>query len=54
LVSTLHQKLAEVDVPNARRHETNTFTCFAYLTFSENDMHQIADALEKVIRAYSK
>jgi dTDP-4-amino-4,6-dideoxygalactose transaminase len=44
----------QVDVPNARWHETHTFTCFAYPTFSEDDMHQIADALEKVIKAYRK
>ncbi len=41
-----------VDVPNARWHETHTFTCFAYPTFSEEDMEQIGDALEKVIIAY--
>ena len=45
---------SQVDVPNARWHESHTFTCFAYPTFSEEDMHQIADALEKVIRAYRK
>lgn len=45
---------SQVEVPNALWHETHTFTCFAYPTFSEDDMHQIADALEKVIRAYSK
>jgi dTDP-4-amino-4,6-dideoxygalactose transaminase len=43
-----------VDVPNARWHEAHTFTCFAFPTFSEDDMVQIADALEKVIRAYSR
>jgi dTDP-4-amino-4,6-dideoxygalactose transaminase len=42
-----------VDVPNARWHETHTFTCFAYPTFSEEDMQQIAAALVKVIKAYS-
>ena len=41
------------DVPNARWHEAHTFTCFAYPTFSEADMEQIAAALVKVIRAYS-
>jgi len=45
---------SKVDVPNARWHESHTFTCFAYPTFSEEDMHQIADAIIKVIRAYSK
>ena len=42
-----------VDVPNARWHESHTFTCFAFPTFSEEDMEQIAGALVKVIRAYS-
>jgi dTDP-4-amino-4,6-dideoxygalactose transaminase len=44
---------SKVDVPNARWHEQHTFTCFAYPTFEEADMVQIADALVKVIRAYS-
>ncbi len=44
---------SRVKVPNAMWHETHTFTCFAYPTFSEDDMHQIADALIKVIDAYS-
>jgi dTDP-4-amino-4,6-dideoxygalactose transaminase len=43
-----------VDVPNARWHEEHTFTCFAYPTFTEDDMRQIAAALVKVIRAFSK
>jgi dTDP-4-amino-4,6-dideoxygalactose transaminase len=43
-----------VDVPNARWHEAHTFTCFAYPTFSESDMEQIAAAILKVIRAYEK
>jgi len=43
----------KVDVPNARWHESHTFTCFAYPTYSEDDMRQIADALVKAIRAYS-
>jgi len=45
---------SQVDVPNARWHEDHTFTCFGYPTFSEDDMCQIADALEKVIHAYRK
>jgi dTDP-4-amino-4,6-dideoxygalactose transaminase len=45
---------SKVEVPNARWHEEHTFTCFAFPTCSEEDMHQIADALEKVIKAYSK
>ncbi len=45
---------SQVEVPNARWHEKHTFTCFAYPSFTEDDMRQIADALVKVIRAYSK
>lgn len=44
----------KVEVPNALWHETHTFTCFAYPTYTEGDMHQIAQALVKVIKAYSK
>lgn len=44
---------ARVEVPNAVWHESHTFTCFAYPTYSEEDMRQIAAALVKVIRAYS-
>jgi len=43
-----------VEVPNARWHEKHTFTCFAFPTASEDDMEQIADALEKVLKAYAK
>ncbi len=43
-----------VEVPNAVWHESHTFTCFAYPTYTEDDMHQIAAALVKVIKAYSK
>ena len=43
-----------VEVPNALWHEAHTFTCFAYPTFTEEDMHQIAGALAKVIRAFAK
>lgn len=42
----------KVDVPNARWHESHTFTCFAFPTYSEEDMTQIAGALVKVIEAY--
>ena len=45
---------AKVEVPNAVWHQAHTFTCFAYPTFTQEDMEQIADALVKVIRAYSK
>jgi hypothetical protein len=44
---------SKVDVPNARWHEKHTFTCFGFPTSTEEDMRQIADAIEKVIRAYS-
>jgi len=44
---------SKVEVPNAFWHESHTFTCFAYPTFTEDDMRQIAAALVKVIRAYS-
>ena len=43
-----------VEVPNAVWHETHTFTVFAYPTFTEEDMQQIANALVKVIDAYSQ
>ena len=45
---------SKVDVPNAVWHQSHTFTCFAYPTFTEDDMNQIAAALVKVIKAYSK
>jgi dTDP-4-amino-4,6-dideoxygalactose transaminase len=44
---------SKVDVPNARWHETHTFTCFAYPTYTEDDMRQIAAGLVKVIKAFS-
>jgi dTDP-4-amino-4,6-dideoxygalactose transaminase len=43
-----------VDVPNARWHEAHTFTCFAFPTYTESDMEQIAGAILKVIRSYEK
>ncbi len=45
---------SQVEVPNALWHESHTFTCFAYPTFTEEDMHQIAQAILKVIDAYAK
>jgi dTDP-4-amino-4,6-dideoxygalactose transaminase len=42
----------KVSVPNALWHEKHTFTCFAFPTFEEDDMRQIASGLVKVIRAY--
>jgi len=43
-----------VDVPNAKWHESHTFTCFAYPTYTVENCEQIGDALRKVIKAYSK
>jgi dTDP-4-amino-4,6-dideoxygalactose transaminase len=45
---------SRVEVPNARWHEAHTFTCFGFPTFSESDMQQIADAIEKVILRYAR
>jgi dTDP-4-amino-4,6-dideoxygalactose transaminase len=44
---------SKVEVPNALWHESHTFTCFAYPTFTADDMRQIANALLKVIEFYS-
>lgn len=44
----------QVQVPNALWHEKHTFTCFAYPTYSEENCQEIAAALVKVIKAYSK
>jgi dTDP-4-amino-4,6-dideoxygalactose transaminase len=45
---------SKVEVPNAVWHQEHTFTCFAYPTYETHHCEQIADALVKVIRAYSK
>ena len=45
---------SNVEIPNALWHQSHTFTCFAYPTFSAEDCEQIGEALVKVIRAYSK
>jgi dTDP-4-amino-4,6-dideoxygalactose transaminase len=45
---------SHVEVPNALWHEKHTFTCFAYPTYTEENCHDIAAALVKVIKAYSK
>jgi len=45
---------SKVEVPNARWHETHTFTCFAYPTYTEEDMKQIAAAITKVVEYYAK
>ncbi len=44
---------SRVEVPNATWHESHTFTCFAYPTYSEENMREISTALVKVIKAYS-
>jgi dTDP-4-amino-4,6-dideoxygalactose transaminase len=44
---------AGVEVPNALWHQAHTFTCFAYPTYTEENMREIAQALVKVIKAYS-
>lgn len=43
-----------VEVPNAFWHENHTFTCFGFPTYSEANMQQIASAIRKVIKAYTK
>jgi dTDP-4-amino-4,6-dideoxygalactose transaminase len=45
---------SNVEVPNAVWHQEHTFTCFAYPTYEPDHCEQIAAALVKVIRAYSK
>ncbi len=44
----------KVEVPNAVWHQSHTFTCFAFPTYSEEDCRQIGHALAKVIMTYSK
>ena len=43
----------KVRVPNALWHESHTFTCFAFPTYTVSHMEQIAEGLIKVIRHYS-
>jgi dTDP-4-amino-4,6-dideoxygalactose transaminase len=45
---------SKVEVPNAVWHQSHTFTCFAFPTYSEEACQQIGEALAKVIKAYSK
>jgi len=45
---------SNVEVPNAVWHQSHTFTCFAFPTYTEEDCRQIGHALAKVIKAYSK
>jgi len=44
---------SKVEVPNALWHESHTFTCFAFPTYTPEDCEQIGDALRKVIIAMS-
>jgi dTDP-4-amino-4,6-dideoxygalactose transaminase len=44
---------SKVEVPNAVWHESHTFTCFAFPTFTPEDCEQIGDALRKVLLAYA-
>ena len=43
----------KVEVPNAIWHESHTFTCFAFPTYSAENCEQIGDALKKVITAFA-
>jgi dTDP-4-amino-4,6-dideoxygalactose transaminase len=43
----------KVEVPNAIWHESHTFTCFAFPTYSAENCEQIGDALRKVITAFA-
>ena len=45
---------SHIDLPNALWHETHTFTCFAFPTYTEENCEQIGDALRKVIMYYAK
>jgi len=45
---------SNVEVPNAVWHQSHTFTCFAFPTYTEEACRQIGNALAKVIKAYSK
>jgi dTDP-4-amino-4,6-dideoxygalactose transaminase len=45
---------SKVEVPNAVWHQSHTFTCFAFPTYTEEDCRQIGKALAKVIKACSK
>ena len=44
---------SKVEVPNAKWHQTHTFTCFGFPTSTGEDMKQVVDAIRKVINAYS-
>ena len=42
---------SKVEVPNAVWHQSHTFTCFAFPTYTEDDCRQIGHALAKVIKS---
>lgn len=44
---------SNVEVPNAVWHQSHTFTCFAFPTFTAEDCEQIGDAIVKVIKAFT-
>jgi dTDP-4-amino-4,6-dideoxygalactose transaminase len=52
-VDPAHVDYTRVEVPNAIWHESHTFTCFAYPTYSVENCEQIGDAIRKVIIAFS-
>ena len=45
---------SKVEVPNAVWHQSHTFTCFAYPSFTAEDCEQIGQAIARVIKAYAK
>jgi dTDP-4-amino-4,6-dideoxygalactose transaminase len=45
---------SDVEVPNARWHESHTFVTFIFPTYTEQNMQEIAEAIKKVIAAYAK
>jgi dTDP-4-amino-4,6-dideoxygalactose transaminase len=45
---------SNVEVPNAVWHQSHTFTCFAFPSFTAEDCEQIGQALARVIKAYAK
>lgn len=45
---------SNVEVPNAVWHQSHTFTCFAFPSFTAEDCEQIGRALAKVIKAYAR
>ena len=44
---------SKVNVPNAIWHESHTFTCFAFPTYTVENCEQIGEAIRKVILAFS-